>query len=214
MAVPQPIEEGAGPRLYEDLREWLEIVDSLGELKKLEGAHWKLEIEVGEYILGWLKDHGLETVRQVVAENRINAIGIVPGRGEGPSRIFNGHTDPVYVGSEEDAPVLGHGVLKRESLPRAYVKDNRLYGEGVYNDKGNVAAFLIAGQAIKASGVTLRGGVLLTAVVGEIERAPIGAYQGALYEGGGHGTRYMLGHGITSDYPESEHWGNRWRPSV
>jgi 4-hydroxy-3-polyprenylbenzoate decarboxylase len=47
MATPQPIEgpiEGAGPRPYEDLREWLEIVDSLGELKKLEGAHWKLEI--------------------------------------------------------------------------------------------------------------------------------------------------------------------------
>jgi acetylornithine deacetylase/succinyl-diaminopimelate desuccinylase-like protein len=158
------------------------------------------EGEVGEYILGWMKQHGLQTVRQVVAENRINAIGILPGQGKGPSLIFNGHTDTVYSGSEEDAPVLGRGVLKQESIPRLYVKNNRLYGEGVYNDKGNVTAFLIAGQALKASGAKLRGDVILTAVVGEIERAPVGQYQGPLYEGGGHGTRYMLGHGITADY--------------
>ena len=47
MRAPQAIEApvgGAGPRPYEDLRQWLEIVDSLGELKKLHGAHWKLEI--------------------------------------------------------------------------------------------------------------------------------------------------------------------------
>jgi len=44
MAVPQPIGTATGPRPYEDLRQWLEIVDSLGELKKLHGAHWKLEI--------------------------------------------------------------------------------------------------------------------------------------------------------------------------
>jgi acetylornithine deacetylase/succinyl-diaminopimelate desuccinylase-like protein len=158
------------------------------------------EGEVGEYILRWLKEQGLETVRQVVAENRINAIGILPGQGKGPSLIFNGHTDTVYSGSEEDEPVLGRGVLKRESIAKLYVKDNRLYGEGVYNDKGNVAAFLIAGQALKASGVRLQGDVILTAVVGEIEKSPIGRYQGPLYEGGGHGTRYMLGHGITADY--------------
>jgi len=155
---------------------------------------------VGEFILDWFKRHRLETIRQVVAEDRINAIGIVPGSGGGPSLIFNGHTDTVYAGSEEDAPVLGREVMKPESQPRAYFKGDRLYGEGVYNDKGNVAAFMIAGAAIKASGVSLRGDVILTAVVGEIERAPIGQYQGPLYEGGGHGTRYMLGHGVTANY--------------
>lgn len=44
MAAPQPIGTTTGPRSYEDLREWLTIVDSIGELKKLHGAHWKLEI--------------------------------------------------------------------------------------------------------------------------------------------------------------------------
>src|SRR5713226_4416708 len=43
-AAPQSIGTATGPRSYEDLREWLAIVDSVGELKKLQGAHWKLEI--------------------------------------------------------------------------------------------------------------------------------------------------------------------------
>src|SRR5262245_64557509 len=29
---------------YKDLREWLDRVDSLGELKHIHGAHWNLEI--------------------------------------------------------------------------------------------------------------------------------------------------------------------------
>jgi 3-polyprenyl-4-hydroxybenzoate decarboxylase len=29
---------------YTDLREWLEIVDSVGELKKIDGADWNLEM--------------------------------------------------------------------------------------------------------------------------------------------------------------------------
>ena len=176
-----------------------DLIQLVTELVNIPSAGGR-EGPVGEHILQWLKLQGLETVRQVVAENRINAIGILRGSGGGPSLIFNGHTDTVYSGSEEDAPVLGLEVLKPESQPKLFTKGNRLYGEGVYNDKGNVSAFLIAGAALKKSGVKLKGDVILTAVVGEIERAPIGQYQGPLYEGGGHGTRYLLGHGITSDY--------------
>ncbi len=154
---------------------------------------------VGEFILEWFRKNGLIPVRQVVADNRVNAIGILKGGG-GPSLMLNGHTDTVYSGSEEDAPVLGREVLKPESRPHAYLKDGRLYGEGVYNDKGNVAAFMMAERALKQSGARLMGDVILTAVVGEIERAPIGPYQGPLYEGGGNGTRYLLGHGIGGDY--------------
>ena len=43
-AAPQTNETATAPRSYEDLREWLEIVDSAGELKKLRGANWNLEI--------------------------------------------------------------------------------------------------------------------------------------------------------------------------
>jgi 4-hydroxy-3-polyprenylbenzoate decarboxylase len=37
---------------YKDLREWLERVDELGELKRIEGAHWNLEMGAITEILG------------------------------------------------------------------------------------------------------------------------------------------------------------------
>jgi UbiD family decarboxylase len=32
------------PRSYKDLREWLQLVDEIGELKSIKGAHWNLEM--------------------------------------------------------------------------------------------------------------------------------------------------------------------------
>ena len=37
------IKAGKTPK-YTDLRDWLEIVDSFGELKKIDGADWNLEM--------------------------------------------------------------------------------------------------------------------------------------------------------------------------
>ena len=36
--------EGNLPRPYEDVRQWLDLVESMGELKKINGADWNLEI--------------------------------------------------------------------------------------------------------------------------------------------------------------------------
>ena len=47
MALPheyQAIDEGNLPRPYEDVRQWLELVESMGELKRINGADWNLEI--------------------------------------------------------------------------------------------------------------------------------------------------------------------------
>ena len=40
----EPLHEGNMPRPYEDVRQWLELVESMGELKRIEGADWDLEI--------------------------------------------------------------------------------------------------------------------------------------------------------------------------
>ena len=37
-------DEGNLPRPYNDVREWLDLVDSMGELKRVDGADWNLEI--------------------------------------------------------------------------------------------------------------------------------------------------------------------------
>ncbi len=40
----EPIAEGNLPRSYEDVRQWLDLVESMGELKRINGADWNLEI--------------------------------------------------------------------------------------------------------------------------------------------------------------------------
>jgi len=47
MSLPEKLtsaDEPSVPQRYEDVREWLDIVDSIGELKRVDGADWKLEI--------------------------------------------------------------------------------------------------------------------------------------------------------------------------
>lgn len=44
MIESRTLDADAQIRQYKDLREWLDIVDSLGELKRVEGADWNLEI--------------------------------------------------------------------------------------------------------------------------------------------------------------------------
>ena len=47
-----------------------------------------------------------------------------------------------------------------------------MQGLGISNMKGGVAAFMIAGKALKKSGIKLKGDVILAAVVGEISAPP------------------------------------------
>jgi acetylornithine deacetylase/succinyl-diaminopimelate desuccinylase-like protein len=63
-----------------------------------------------------------------------------------------------------------------------------------------VAAFMIAGKALKQSAIKLKGDVIFAAVVGEISRTPIGPWQGQEYRGEGVGTRHLLSHGMHTDY--------------
>ncbi len=41
---PEPLHESNMPRPYDDVRQWLELVESMGELKRVNGADWNLEI--------------------------------------------------------------------------------------------------------------------------------------------------------------------------
>jgi hypothetical protein len=41
---PEPIHEANMPRSYDDVRQWLDLVEKMGELKRVNGADWNLEI--------------------------------------------------------------------------------------------------------------------------------------------------------------------------
>lgn len=156
------------------------------------------ELPVAQYMLEWFQRHGLKAVRQDVDPGRPNAIGILKGSGGGLSLMFNGHMDTSFTGTEEDLRMIA--TLEPDELLRGSVKDAKVYGLGISNMKGGLAAFMIAGKAIKDSGVQLPGDVILAGVVGEISRTPIGPWQTQNYRGEGAGTRHLLTHGIQSDY--------------
>jgi acetylornithine deacetylase/succinyl-diaminopimelate desuccinylase-like protein len=156
------------------------------------------EKAIGEFILNWFEANAVKAVRQDVEFDRPNAIGVVKGDGTGLSLGFNGHTDTSFTGTEEDRRMVAH--MEPESELTGKIVGDKVQGLGISNMKGGVAAFMIAGKALKKSGVKLKGDVILAAVVGEISRTPIGPWQTKEYRGEGAGTRHLLTHGMHSDY--------------
>jgi len=156
------------------------------------------EKAIAEFILAWFAANELKAVRQDVEVDRPNAVGILKGDGTGLSLGFNGHTDTSFTGTGEDLRMVGD--VEPEAELKGRIVGDKVQGLGISNMKGGVAAFMMAGKALKKSGVTLKGDVILAAVVGEISRTPIGPWQSQEYRGEGAGTRHLLTHGMHSDY--------------
>ncbi|OIJ12976.1 acetylornithine deacetylase [Anaerobacillus arseniciselenatis] len=87
-----------------------------------------------------------------------NVVGILKGEGDGPSIVLNGHVDVVPAGDLSqwnDEPYLGK------------IKDGKIYGRGTTDMKGGNLALYLAIEAIKNSGIKLKGDVILHSVVEE-----------------------------------------------
>ena len=130
---------------------------------------------------------------QQVEDGRANVLGTWEGAGGGPTLMFNGHLDTSYSGRE---PWL-RGIEGFQ--PNAFERDGRIYGLGISNMKGALAAYVAAVRALQDAGVRLRGDVLIAAVAGEIEKTQHGDAQGAEYRGYAAGTRYLVSHGGVAD---------------
>jgi acetylornithine deacetylase len=177
-----------------------EIVQVASDLVNIPSATGS-ERRVAEYVCDFYERHGIRAIRQEIGEERMNAVGIIPGTGGGVSLSFNGHMDVPYSGGEEDLLYMSRELFERPAhQPSAFVKDGYLCGLGIGNMKASLAALLVALKAVVSSGVKLRGDVISAAVCGEIGRTAVGRYQGLRYEGAGFGTRYLVTHGVHSDY--------------
>ncbi len=133
------------------------------------------ELELARFMTDSMRRLGLETELQPVEGERRNAIGRWRGSGGGKSLLFNGHmdTNPVTEGWTVD-PWGGK------------VDDKFIYGIGVSNMKAGDAAYFCAVKTLIDSGVRLKGDVILTFVVGELQ--------------GGIGTVRMIERGLRADY--------------
>lgn len=139
------------------------------------------EKEVAEYLGSEFEKLGMQVEYQEVEEGRPNVIGRLKGTGGGATLMFNAHMD--------------HFDNPQETV----VEDERVYGRGLVNMKAAFPCYIEAVAAIQKAGVKLRGDVIIAGVVGEIEKAQIGRFQGRNYRGAGVGARYLMDHGVMAD---------------
>ncbi len=133
------------------------------------------EKELVRFMVQQMRAIGLDAQEAPVEGTRINAIGRWKGTGGGKSLMFNGHVDtnPATEGWTVD-PWGGK------------VDDKFIYGIGVSNMKSADAAYFCAVKTLIDAGVKLRGDVILTFVIGELQ--------------GGVGTVAFIDQGLRADY--------------
>jgi acetylornithine deacetylase len=117
----------------------------------LDVDHWALDLDA----LGADPDFpGMEVERR----EAWGLVGRLPGAGDGPTLMFNGHIDVVPIGDPSawsDDPFAGT------------IGAARVHGRGSCDMKAGLVAAHTAMRAIHASGVRLRGDLLLASVQGE-----------------------------------------------
>ena len=135
----------------------------------LEVDHWRIDLDE-------LQAHPDFPGMEVERSEAWGAVGRLPGSGDGPTLMLNGHVDVVPTG-DPDAwsgdPFSGDQ------------RDGRVLGRGACDMKSGLLAALWAVKAIQASGTQLRGDVVVASVQGE--------------EDGGLGTFGLLQRGWTAD---------------
>jgi acetylornithine deacetylase len=169
-----------------------EITAALCDAHSPTGAERDVALQLRTY----LGEAGLRTELQEVEDDRFNVIGRLEGSGDGPSLMFNGHLDTSYPFMLGGSGRIG--VLEAPTASR--IVDGWLYGTGADNMKAAFACYIGAIEALRDAGVSLKGDILVSGVVGEVESSPVQDFIGSRYRGFGVGTRNLVAHGGFSDY--------------
>lgn len=183
------IEEGIMAQI--DRTETADLAVALGNIYSPTGK----EVEIATFVFNWMEKNGFEPRMIGPTEERANVLGRYRGSGSGISLQFNSHMDIT----------LGKNEWHRLRMPdqpiyyKAWIEGDALFGNGVVNDKGPMASWMIAVKALKKAGIQLRGDILMAAVIGEIGYEPVDEFVGLEYIGKDFGTRYLLTHGGSTD---------------
>lgn len=155
------------------------------------------EAEMADYMERQYLDLGMQIVKQEIEEGRSNVIGILRGTGGGPTLQFDGHLDVSFTGQE---PWMRGATTADIGRVDTIQGEEWVFGAGSFNMKGAHAAYLGAIKAIVNSDIKLKGDIMLTATVGEIEASQVDEFQGKLYRGYGAGAAHAASHGIVPDF--------------
>jgi acetylornithine deacetylase len=142
------------------------LLSTLTDLVRIDSVNTSLvpggagEARIAVRVTEELESLGLEVEVLEATTGRPSVVGRLRGSGGGRSLMLNAHTDTVGIDGMADAltPVI---------------RDGRVYGRGVYDMKGSLAACLAAVKALVDAKAILRGDVVVAAVADE-EYASVG----------------------------------------
>lgn len=199
MTADKQFSERLVEEIAADRDDLIELCLSLGNKTDYAGA----ERPVAEAVVDWLKNAGIEAWLQPITDTSANAVGLLRGTGaEGAhSLILNAHLD-----TQGFTPTGGIEVERKNR--RAWIEGNLLFGQGLANDKAQLAAEMIAVRALKRVGAPLMGNLYVTGVAQEISAPLESECRNALGANGpkvsqireGFGARWLIGQGIVADY--------------
>src|SRR5437016_11906358 len=153
-----------------DSRELIDLASALIRIPSFKTE----ETPVARFLADFFSTRGYDVELQEIEPGRFQTIATLRGAGGGASLMLNGHSDI-------------------NALTRRWTRDpwtptlegDRLYGHGVQNIKGGLASIIMAADAIRRSGVRLRGNLVIACVAGETQ--------------GGERTHYLMESGLRID---------------
>jgi succinyl-diaminopimelate desuccinylase len=153
MSLPDVLARVDGAELVALTRDLVRIpsVVKPGDLACTEAA-------VAAHVQRWFEREGFAVEIQEVAPGRPNVLAHLGERGAGPTLLLEGHTDVVTEGDPR---------AWRFPPFAAELVDGRIYGRGAADMKGGLAAAMIAAAALKRSGLSPRGALVVGALVDE-----------------------------------------------
>ena len=132
------------------------------------------ESDVARFLGEYLGQRGYEVQVQAVEPGRFQTVATLRGSGGGKSLMLNGHIDidPLAMGWRRDPWTPS-------------IEGDFIFGAGIRNMKSGVSSLITAAEAVRKSGVKLKGDLVLACVVGELQ--------------GGVGTTYLTRNGPLTD---------------
>jgi acetylornithine deacetylase/succinyl-diaminopimelate desuccinylase-like protein len=167
-----------------------------------------VERPVVEYLERMFAPFGVKMERQACSRDHESLLVVVPGKADGPATLFESHADTVPADDWPD----------RAFTPR--VQDGHVVGRGACDDKGPLAAMVLAVCDLLSSGERPPQTVLLLAAGDEeCGQTGIKAFADSVIPSAGCAAAWNVGRGVfgepTSVRPVVQHKGTiRWDVTV
>src|SRR5258708_23258328 len=137
-----------------------ELIGLCGRLGAATGGKRRgRAVEAAEVVRAYLSGHGVATETITADDEAPNVIGRIEGGAGGRHVVFNAHMDTMEAGDEAAWTVPIAGLSRR---------DGRLYGLGMGNMKGALAAMCLAATILKRHSNAWKGRLTMTAVSDEV----------------------------------------------